>query len=87
MHFQTSITEGIDIYAHLWGNTSGLAIPRYIVSAPQGMGKIEITQDTRHKKVNGRFHLTTWEGIPVSVLDFPIEECEDDDRSALVIDN
>ena len=51
------------------------------------MGKIEITQDTRHKKVNGRFHLTTWEGIPVSVLDFPIEECEDDDRSALVIDN
>lgn len=87
MHFQTSITEGIDIYAHLWGNTSGLAIPRYIVSAPQGMGKIEITQDTRYKKVNGRFHLTTWEGIPVSVLDFPIEECEDDDRTALVIDN
>lgn len=69
MHFQTSITEGIDISAHLWGNTSGLAIPRYIVSAPHGMGKIEITQDTRCKKHNGRFELTTWEGVPVSIPD------------------
>ena len=69
MHFQTSITEGIDILAHLWGNTSGLAIPRYIVSAPQGMGKIEVTQDTLCKKHNGIFELTTWEGIPVSISD------------------
>ena len=69
MHFQTSITEGIDISAHLWGNTSGRAIPRYIVSAPHGMGKIEITQNTRCKKHNGQFELTTWEGIPISIPD------------------
>lgn len=70
MHFQTSITEGIDILSHLWGNTSGLAIPRYIVSATNGMGKIEITQDTLLKKNNNVFELTTWEGIPVSVPDY-----------------
>lgn len=69
MHFQTSITEGIEIVTHLWGNTSGLAVPRYIISAPNGMGKIEITQDTLCKKHNGSFELTTWEGIPISVPD------------------
>lgn len=69
MHFQTSISEGIDIFVHLWGNTSGLAIPRYIVSAPNGMGKIEVTQDTLCKKHDGIFELTTWEGIPISIPD------------------
>ena len=69
MHYQTSITEGIEIVTHLWGNTSGLAVPRYIISAPNGMGKIEITQDTLCKKHNGSFELTTWEGIPISVPD------------------
>ncbi len=69
MHFQTSITEGIDILTHLWGNTSGLSIPRYIVSAPKGMGKIEITRDSILKKHNDIFDLTTWEGIPISIPD------------------
>lgn len=69
IHFQTSITEGIDILSHLWGNTSGLAIPRYIVSAPNGMGKIELTSDTLFKRNNGIYELTTWENIPLSIPD------------------
>lgn len=69
IHFQTSITEGINILSHLWGNTSGLSIPRYIVSAPNGKGKIELTADTLLKRKNGIYELTTWENIPLSIPD------------------
>lgn len=67
LHFHTSITEGIKILEHLWGNTSGLSIPRFIVSAPNGLGKIEITKDTLLRKENDNYVLTTWEGIPISI--------------------
>lgn len=69
LHFQTSITEGIDILSYLWGNCSGLSIPRYIVSAPNGLGKIEVTPDTLLRKRNGCFNLTTWEGVNVCIPD------------------
>ena len=67
MHFQTSLKEGIEILSHLCGNTSGLSIPRYIVSAPNGLGKISISQDTLSKENHGNFELVTWEGKRVTI--------------------
>lgn len=67
MHFQTSLKEGIEILSHLCGNTSGLSIPRYIVSAPNGLGKISISQDTLSKENHGIFELVTWEGKRVTI--------------------
>lgn len=67
MHFQTSIKDGIEILSHLCGNTSGLAIPRYIVSAPNGLGKISISQDTLSREYNEKFELVTWEGKNVII--------------------
>jgi lysine 2,3-aminomutase len=41
-HFRTPIGKGIEIMEHLIGHTSGFAIPRYVIDAPGGGGKIPI---------------------------------------------
>lgn len=62
-HFSISIEEGIRIYEQLRGNTSGLAIPTYILNAEQGLGKIALNRNIL-KRVNsdGTVILETWEG-------------------------
>jgi len=41
-HFRTSIETGLEIYEHLRGHTSGLAVPHFVIDAPGGGGKIPI---------------------------------------------
>jgi len=41
-HFRTPVETGIDIIEHLRGWTSGMAVPHYVVDAPNGGGKIPI---------------------------------------------
>lgn len=41
-HFRTSIGKGIEIMEHLWGHTSGFAVPRYVKDVPGGVGKTPI---------------------------------------------
>lgn len=61
-HFTISIEEGINIYNKLRGNTSGLAIPTYILNAPNGKGKISLnTQILELKDSENNVTLTTWE--------------------------
>ncbi|MEG0129801.1 glutamate 2,3-aminomutase, partial [Clostridium sp.] len=41
-HFNTSVDDGLEIMEYLRGYTSGLAVPTYIVNAPNGKGKTPI---------------------------------------------
>jgi lysine 2,3-aminomutase len=41
-HFRTSIGKGIEIIEHLWGHTSGFAVPRYVKDVGGGVGKTPI---------------------------------------------
>ncbi|MEM2914891.1 MAG: hypothetical protein QXH91_05795, partial [Candidatus Bathyarchaeia archaeon] len=41
-HFRTRVEAGIKIIESLVGQTSGLAIPRFVIDAPGGGGKIPI---------------------------------------------
>lgn len=41
-HFNTSVSDGLEIMENLRGYTSGLAIPTYIINAPMGKGKTPI---------------------------------------------
>ncbi len=41
-HFRTSIGKGIEIIEHLWGHTTGFAVPRYIKDVGGGVGKTPI---------------------------------------------
>ncbi len=44
-HFRTPIETGIRIIQALRGHTSGLAVPHYVVDAPNGGGKIPVNPD------------------------------------------
>jgi lysine 2,3-aminomutase len=44
-HFRTSIAKGIEIIERLRGHTSGLAVPLFVVDAPNGGGKIPVQPD------------------------------------------
>lgn len=41
-HFRTPVSKGIEIMENLVGHTSGFAIPRYVIDAPGGGGKIPV---------------------------------------------
>ncbi len=61
-HFVPRIQDGLAIMDQLRGQTSGLAIPTYILNAPKGGGKTPLLpQYLLHLKGN-RAILRTWEG-------------------------
>lgn len=60
-HFHCSIDEGLEIMDFLRGNTSGLAIPTYILNASKGLGKIPLLNQKFKKIEDGKFELITWE--------------------------
>ncbi len=68
-HFQPSIAEGIEIMKYLRGNTSGLAIPTYIINAPGGLGKIPLLPQYLKKNKEGNYVLTTWEGKEIEYIE------------------
>ncbi len=41
-HFRTTVETGLEIMRHLQGHTSGLAVPKYVIDAPHGGGKVPI---------------------------------------------
>ena len=41
-HFRTKVEEGIEIMHSLQGNISGFAIPKFVIDAPGGGGKVPI---------------------------------------------
>lgn len=45
-HFRTSITKGLEIISKLQGYTSGYAVPKYVVDAPGGGGKVVVAPQT-----------------------------------------
>ncbi|MCL2879161.1 MAG: lysine 2,3-aminomutase [Treponema sp.] len=44
-HFRTPVETGINIIRELTGNISGFAIPRFVIDAPKGGGKVPINPD------------------------------------------
>jgi lysine 2,3-aminomutase len=67
-HFNTSIDDGMEIMEYLRGYTSGLAVPTYIVNAPEGKGKTPINPQYLLMKGKDSFKIRTWEG---NVIDYP----------------
>ncbi|MCC8023656.1 MAG: KamA family radical SAM protein [Clostridiales bacterium] len=67
LHFQTTIERGVEILEYLQGNTSGLCIPRYIYSAPAGLGKIPMAPNKVVEHTDTHMVLRTWEGEQVTV--------------------
>jgi len=61
-HFNTSLDDGIEVMEYLRGYTSGMAIPAYIVNAPNGKGKTPVLPEYIISRGKDYFVMRTWEG-------------------------
>lgn len=61
-HFRTSVATGISIVHDLQGHISGLAVPRYVIDAPNGGGKIPISYEYIKEETDKYFELVNFEG-------------------------
>jgi len=62
-HFRTPIGKGIEIMESLVGHTSGLAVPKYVVDAPGGGGKIPVMPNYIVSWSTNKVVLRNYEGV------------------------
>jgi len=67
-HFRTKVETGMEIMENLRGFTSGLAIPTFIINAPQGYGKTPVLPEYVVSWGDDHILLRTWEG---RVMEYP----------------
>ncbi|MDW7651211.1 MAG: glutamate 2,3-aminomutase [Bacillota bacterium] len=60
-HFRTRVEVGIGIMEYLRGYTSGLAIPTFIVNAPEGYGKTPMLPEYLISSDRNKIMIRTWE--------------------------
>ncbi len=73
-HFQTSVDDGLEIMEYLRGYTSGLAIPTYIINAPNGQGKTPILPEYLISRGKNYILIRTWEGKTMKYKNTPTED-------------
>lgn len=61
-HFRTDVDTGIDIIHRLTGNISGFAVPKYVIDAPGGGGKIPVGYDYVLSKSDKEVILENYKG-------------------------
>ena len=62
-HLRTSIENSLDIQRKLWGHTSGLALPQYIVDIPDGGGKASLTPEFLVERKGSQYSFQGWDGV------------------------
>jgi lysine 2,3-aminomutase len=62
-HFRTPIGKGVEIMGSLVGHTSGFAIPRYVIDAPGGGGKIPVMPNYIVSWNTNKVVLRNYEGV------------------------
>ncbi|NLL42069.1 MAG: glutamate 2,3-aminomutase [Firmicutes bacterium] len=77
MHFRTSIDDGIEIMEYLRGFTSGMAIPTYIINAPQGHGKTPLMPEYLISRGKDHVTIRTWEGRVFDVPNSPTRDIKE----------
>lgn len=65
-HFRTDIQTGLDIMRGLIGTVSGMAVPTYVLDAPEGKGKIPLTPDYILSHQADTLEFTNYQGLPCS---------------------
>jgi lysine 2,3-aminomutase len=68
-HFRTPVETGIEIVEALRGHTSGLAVPQFVVDAPQGGGKIPINPNYVVRHEGKRWVLRNYAGKEYEYLE------------------
>ena len=65
-HFRTDINTGLAIMRGLIGRISGMAVPTYILDAPEGKGKIPLTPDYILSHQTDKLEFNNYQGLPCS---------------------
>jgi lysine 2,3-aminomutase len=60
-HFKPSLKKGLEIMDFMRGFTSGMAIPTYIMNAPNGLGKVPLLPQYILQKDDNSYTIRTWE--------------------------
>jgi lysine 2,3-aminomutase len=68
-HFRTPVETGIRIIESLRGHTSGLAVPQFVIDAPNGGGKIPINPNYVVRKDGKRWVLRNYAGKEYEYLE------------------
>jgi lysine 2,3-aminomutase len=68
-HLRTPLQRGIDIMEALQGRLSGIALPKFIVDAPGGFGKVPVGPEYVLERGGGRALLRTPRGVQVEYFD------------------
>ena len=61
-HFRTSLSRGLEIMQSLIKELSGLAVPHYVLDAPQGRGKISLLPESILNQEGSDVHLRSLKG-------------------------
>jgi lysine 2,3-aminomutase len=61
-HFRTPVAVGINIMEKLRGNTSGYAVPTYVIDGPGGGGKIPVGPNYVLSQAKGKYVLRNYKG-------------------------
>jgi len=62
-HFRAPVADGLNILEHLRGYTSGLAVPTFIITAPEGKGKTPLAPTyLLNPNKKGKLLFRTWGG-------------------------
>lgn len=69
-HFRTTVAKGKEIMEGLYGHTSGLAIPRYVIDTPGGGGKVPLYPEYELSHDNEGYKLRNYEGRTFTYPEF-----------------
>ena len=61
-HFRTPVTKGLEIIEGLRGHTTGMAVPHFVIDAPEGGGKIPLLPDYYQGRESDDVVLRNYEG-------------------------
>jgi lysine 2,3-aminomutase len=70
-HLRTPLGKGLELMEALQGRLSGIALPKFIVDTPGGMGKVPLCPDAVVARSPGRTVLRTFRNVEVEYLDPP----------------
>lgn len=70
-HLRTKVQSGIDIMEQLQGRLTGIALPRFIIDAPGGFGKVPLGPNYVVARGAGVTRVRTASGIEVDYFDPP----------------
>jgi lysine 2,3-aminomutase len=59
-HFRTQVKKGLEIIKSIRGWTSGMAVPHYVIDAPEGGGKIPLLPEYLKTYKNGKIILNNY---------------------------